>query len=74
MAYEVNFDVPTRPLGKTDIRFVVKTEDGVFGTLEVSKGALVWYPKKTSYGHRVTWKRFSELVEANATQSERRKK
>lgn len=74
MAYEVTFDLPTRQLGKTDIRFVVKTEDGVLGTLEVSKGALVWYPRKTSYGHKVTWKRFSEMVEENATQSEKRKK
>ena len=72
MAYEVSFNVPERPLGKTDIRFVVRTEDGVLGTLRVSKGALVWYPKKTSYGHKVPWRSFAKIATEKFRQSEYR--
>ncbi len=36
MAYDVTFTIPTRPVGKADISFVVKTPDGVLGTLKVS--------------------------------------
>jgi hypothetical protein len=62
MAYDVDVTMPKRILGKSDVSFVVKTEDGVLGTLKVSKGALVWYPKKTSYGRKVTWKRFHAIA------------
>ena len=35
MTYEVDFNVPDRPLGKADIRFIVRTEEGVLGTLRI---------------------------------------
>jgi len=44
MAYQVDFTIPSRTLGRADVTFVVKTRGKVVGTLEVSKGALVWYP------------------------------
>ena len=62
MTYEVKFDIPYRPLGKADIRFVISTDAGVLGTLRVSKGALVWYPKKANYGHKVPWARFAKIA------------
>lgn len=62
MAYDVDFTMPTRKLGKSDVSFVVKTEEGVLGTLKVSKGAVVWYPKKTNYGYKATWKRFHAIA------------
>jgi hypothetical protein len=71
MAYEVKFDVPYRPLGKADIRIVVSTEKGVLGTLRVSKGALVWYPKKANYGHKIPWTPFAKVAQ-DFPQSERR--
>ena len=46
MAYKVDFTLPQRPLGKADVSFVIQTEEGILGTLEISKGALVWFPKK----------------------------
>jgi hypothetical protein len=72
MAYEVSFDVPARPLGKSDIRFIVRTESGVLGTLRVSKGALVWFPKKTNYGHKVPWQSFAKIAAEQFPQSEYR--
>lgn len=63
MTYDVNFTVPARPLGKTDISFVVRTKDGMLGTLKISKGALVWFPKNATNGKKVGWKRFSKIAE-----------
>jgi hypothetical protein len=40
MASGVTFTVSTRPFGKADISFVVKTSDGVLGTLNVSEALL----------------------------------
>ena len=62
MTYEVDFNVPDRPLGKADIRFIVRTEEGVLGTLRISKGALVWFPKKTNYGHKIPWQQFAKIA------------
>jgi hypothetical protein len=72
MAYDVDFTVPSRPLGKTDIRFVIRTGDGVLGTLRISKGALVWFPKKTNYGHKVPWHQFHRLITENINKREYR--
>jgi hypothetical protein len=62
MAHTVLFNIPDRELGKSDIRFKVKKDGELFGTLEVSKGALVWYPKGNSYGHKVSWTMFDEFM------------
>jgi hypothetical protein len=64
MAHTVKFNIPDRELGKSDIKFKVKKNGELFGTLEVSKGALVWYPKGTSYGHRVGWTQFDEFMQS----------
>jgi len=72
MTYDVDFTVPSRPLGKTDIRFVVRTDEGVLGTLRISKGALVWFPKKTSYGYKVPWKQFHKIATEQFNQKEYR--
>lgn len=73
MKHEVTFDVPTRDLGKSDIHFKVKIDGAVLGKLEVSKGALVWYPKDKIYGHKITWSQFDEEMQ-KYPRLERRKK
>jgi hypothetical protein len=50
--------MPTRELGKTDVVFEVWTDGEKFGTLKVSKGSLVWFPKDRSKGHKIGWKQF----------------
>jgi hypothetical protein len=74
MAHEVQFKVPARRLGKSDVIFVVKGEQGVLGTLKVSKGAVVWYPKKTSYGYKADWDRFHKVAQDHFAQTEYRSK
>jgi hypothetical protein len=74
MAYDVEFTVPRRILGKSDVSFVVKDETGVLGTLKVSKGAVVWYPKKTNYGHKATWLEFHDIATQRFPKTEYRTK
>jgi len=74
MAHEVTFKLPTRRLGKADVSFVVKDDDGVLGTLKVSKGAVVWYPKKTNYGYKAAWDKFQRVAQEHFTETEYRSK
>lgn len=73
MAHDVDFSVPRRPLGKADVQFRVKSNGKVIGTLTVSKGSLVWFPSYTSYGYKMGWKRFDEMMRCKAKRMEKRK-
>ncbi len=64
MGHEVTFDIPTRDLGKADIHFSVKVNGAKLGKLEVSKGSLVWYPRDTTYGHKINWSGFDAVAKA----------
>ena len=70
--HQVYFDLPTRELGKSDVHFLVKKDGVVFGKLEVSKGAIVWYPKNAQRGHKVGWQRLHDYA-TNRQKSEWRK-
>jgi hypothetical protein len=63
VAYDVTFSVPVRALGKSDIEFVVKREGEKFGTLRVSKGSLVWFPRNGVKGRKVKWEAFHTFME-----------
>ena len=60
--HEVKFSLPERELGKSDISFTVKKYGKILGTLKVSKGAIVWFPKDTSYGHKISWTDFDAIM------------
>ena len=60
--HDVRFSLPERELGKADIEFIVKKNGKRFGTMRVSKGSIVWFPKDTSYGHKAFWKEFDEFM------------
>lgn len=62
MAHKVKFSVPERELGKSDIEFSIRKDDRKFGTLKVSKGALVWVPRDHEYGYKVGWAKFDEFM------------
>lgn len=55
MSHAVSFAIPERELGRADVRFHVRTDGAKLGTLAVSKGSAVWFPKDSSYGYRVKW-------------------
>lgn len=63
MAHLVTFSVPPRTLGKSDIEFVVKTDGEKFGTLRISKGSLVWFPRNGVKGRKIGWSRFDAFME-----------
>jgi hypothetical protein len=62
MSHVVVFDLPTRQLGKSDVHFLVKRNRRVLGKLEVSKGAIVWYPKNHRFGHKISWRELDSLA------------
>jgi hypothetical protein len=72
MAHEVDFSIPTRDLGRSDVEFNVKKDGEKLGTLKVSKGSLVWFPTDTSYGYKLSWSAFDQLMQANGNRSEKR--
>jgi hypothetical protein len=72
MAHDVSFSVPERKLGRADVEFYVKRDGAMFGTLTVSKGSVVWFPAGTTYGHRMRWRKFDELMTEHATRFEKR--
>ena len=61
--HEVKFTVPERPLGKADVEFSVKRDGEVVGKLKVSNGTIVWVPKNKSYGFKMGWTKFDELMQ-----------
>ena len=72
MTFNVNFTIPKRSLGKSDIEFVVKKDSGILGELKISKGSLVWFPKGANIGYRMRWDRFNSIMKKYATGEERR--
>jgi hypothetical protein len=68
----VSFSIPERELGRADVEFVVKQDGAILGTLEVSNGSIVWFPKGTSYGYKMGWTRFDKHMQAQATRFEKR--
>jgi hypothetical protein len=64
MRHDVQFTVPSRDLGKADLVFDVRVDGEKLGTLEVSRGSLVWYRKNDSYGHKLGWTEFDRIMDA----------
>lgn len=72
MAHDVQFSLPQRSLGPTDIEFAIKKDGKMLGTLKISKGAVVWFARGTSYGHKMSWSKFDKMMQENASQQEER--
>ena len=71
--HEVRFNLPERPLGKADASFTVKRDGSTLGTLKISNGSIVWFPSGTTYGHKMGWVKFDEVMRTNAPHQEKRK-
>ena len=61
--HEVKFTVPERPLGKADVEFAIKRDGEALGRLKVSNGTVVWVPKNKTYGFKLGWVKFDELMQ-----------
>ncbi len=70
--HDVTFEVPARTLGKSDVTFRIRQDGSVLGTLTVSKGSIVWFPHKTSYGLKMGWSRLDQMMKEHARRTEKR--
>ena len=70
--HKVTFELPRRELGSSDVKFWIKRDGEMFGTLAISSGSVVWFPKRATKGHLMGWERFDELMKTEAKQVERR--
>jgi hypothetical protein len=71
--HEVTFNVPgQRPLGRADAKFFVKVDGELLGTLAISNGSVVWWPKNTTNGYKMDWSQLDRLMRRHATREERR--
>jgi hypothetical protein len=71
--HDVSFDIPRRPLGKSDLNFFVRADGEILGKLSISNGSIVWFPKLSRNGLKMGWKRFDEMMQENARRREKRK-
>jgi hypothetical protein len=73
MVHQVVFDVPARELGRADIKFQVRRDKELVGTLAVSNGSIVWFPRDTTYGHKLDWSTFDKLMRDHSAAKEKRR-
>lgn len=62
--HEVDFTIPKRSLGRADVEFAVKRDGKPFGRLKVSNGSLVWVQGSATYGFKMSWPDFAELMQS----------
>lgn len=70
--HKVTMKLPPRELNRADAEFTVKRDGKRYGILTVSNGSIVWFPPYTSYGCKIGWKKFHDLMEEYATRFEKR--
>jgi hypothetical protein len=64
--HEVRLSTQNLLVAGIDIRFDVKVDGAVLGTLSVSEGALHWRPKgrQKSFGEEIPWREFAKWAES----------
>lgn len=60
-------------IGMADARFRVSNDDGIIGELQVSKGAVVWFPRDAKKGYKLNWFRFDDLLQEKGVRCEKRR-
>lgn len=71
--HDVSFDVPERQLGKKDLNFYIKVDGEALGKLSISNGSIVWFPRLSRKGRKMSWQKFDEMMQENSKRRERRK-
>ena len=49
----MTFEVRERKLGRSDVKFEIKRDGEKFGTMTISNGSVVWFPRGTSNGYKM---------------------
>jgi hypothetical protein len=65
-------EIPRKEIKRADVSFTVRRDGRKFGTLEISNGSIVWFPASTTYGRKMGWKRFDEVMEEETRRREKR--
>lgn len=60
-------------IGMADARFRVGNDDGMIGELQVSKGAVVWFPRDAKKGYKLNWFQFDDLMQKKGSRCEKRR-
>ncbi len=63
--HDVEFTIPKRALGRADVEFAIKRDGKPFGRLKVSNGSIVWVQGSASYGYKLSWSDFADLMTEN---------
>lgn len=66
--FEVNAEVANFTLAKAKsaLTLQIYRHKVKFGTLEVGRGSLRWWPANSPTEHRLTWARFAQLMDERA--------
>ena len=70
--HKVVMQMPPRELKRADAVFIINRDGQKYGTLTVSNGSIVWFPRHTSYGCKIGWKAFHEMMSEHAPRFEKR--
>jgi hypothetical protein len=70
--HQVDITLPKREIGRADAIFDVKADGVTLGALHVSRGAVVWFPSGTTYGYKMGWGKFDEIMQEHGSRTEAR--
>ncbi len=70
--HDVTVDMPPRPLRREDVTFTIRSDGSVLGTLAISNGSVVWFPKGKTKGCKMGWQKFDQMMQESAVRIERR--
>ncbi len=74
MEHWAKFTVPWQELRSTDVSFDVYRDSQKFGTLKISRGAVVWYPRSKHKPSKLNWSRFDEVMKEEGRPSGERRR
>lgn len=73
--HDVTIEIPKKSIQAKDIKFTVKSDGGMLGSLLVSKGNIEWIPANNSVRkRRLTWERFAQMMESEGRKAHIKKK
>ena len=73
-SHDISFSIPQKFVLAKDVEFSVKSDGAKLGTLLISKGNIEWVPaSKSVKKYRLSWEKFSELMENAGTMKRQRK-
>ncbi|CAN2188261.1 hypothetical protein MCEMKE26_00467 [Candidatus Nanopelagicaceae bacterium] len=63
MAHRISMQQPKENIVNKDVVFIIKKNGKKLGELRISKGALEWKPRNSTYTNYMTWSDFSGIME-----------